>query len=137
MHEAVSQRFSFSENGGKGGQDTESQSVSKEEDTYDFHAQVGKSILPHFIELAQKHSISLVFIRVQRRPTENGVQPDFKELAKYMEELQAYLASHDADFYDFSGDPELRLSAYNDGDHIKDAKIYTELFVRRLSHLLQ
>jgi len=44
---------------------------------------------------------------------------------------------HNAFLYDFTGDPELPLSAYHDGDHIKDQKKYTKLFFKRLGDLLQ
>ena len=78
-----------------------------------------------------------MFIRVQDRPAENGAIPDPPELQAYMRDLKTYLTEHNALLYDFTGDPELPLSVYHDGDHIKDQKKYTELFFRRVGDFLK
>ena len=101
---------------------------------YDFDARLPKSLLPAMIQEARQAGIRLVFVRVQRRPTRNGPPPQSPELMRYMSKLEAYLAASGAGFYDFTGDPELTLDRYLDGDHIAPSwKVAsTELFLRRL-----
>ena len=89
------------------------------------------------LEMAKNKNISLVFVRVQERPTDQGTLQNPPELQQYISDMQEYLTNHNAEFYDFTGDPELPLSAYHDGDHIKDQKKYTELFYRRLGDILK
>ncbi|HEX4241930.1 MAG TPA: hypothetical protein VHZ53_10995 [Steroidobacteraceae bacterium] len=101
---------------------------------YDFEARLPKSLLPAMIEEAKEAGTRLVFIRVQRRPTPSGPPPQPPELVRYMARLEAYLAASGAGFYDFTGDPELTLDRYLDGDHIEPSwkAASTELFLRRL-----
>lgn len=106
-------------------------------DTLEFHTGLEDTFLPSFLHLAKQNNIQLVFLRVQERPTADGPKSDPPVLQKYMEDMKTYLAGNGAYFYDFTGDPELPLSAYHDGDHIADAQQYTRLFVRRLGDLLQ
>jgi hypothetical protein len=134
----TNERFSFTNGSLRADLDTETK--EKEEtinNSYDFNGRVADSFLPHILQLAEDSGISLVFVRVQERPNKKGAIPDPPVLQTYMEDLQKYLTEHDAYLYDFSGDPELPLSAYHDGDHIKDQKKYTELFFRRVGVLLQ
>jgi hypothetical protein len=101
---------------------------------YDFDARLPHSLLPSMIKLARDAGIELVFVRVQRRPTPYGAPPQSPELVRYIAKLQGYLADSGAGFYDFTGDPELTLDHYLDGDHIRaDWKpASTDLFLRRL-----
>ncbi|MDH3329436.1 MAG: hypothetical protein OEM01_09405, partial [Desulfobulbaceae bacterium] len=133
----VNKRFSLSSGSLRSGIDAESLKFDTVGDTFDFYGRVKDSFLPHILEMARERNISLVFIRVQERPTEQGARPDPPELKKYMADLRNYLADSGAALYDFTGDPELPLSAYNDGDHIKDQKKYTELFYRRVGDYLK
>ena len=133
----VNKRFSFTEGSFRSEIGTESRQREDDGNSYDFYGRVDKSFLPNILKLAEKKRIPLAFIRVQERPTENGNVPDPPELKKYMQDMRTYLEEHGAALYDFTGDPELPLSAYHDGDHIKDQKKYTKLFVRRVGDLLQ
>ena len=133
----VNQRFSFTSGSLRPELDIESQQKITEKNSYDFYGRVKDSFLPPILALAEKKGISLVFVRVQERPTPKGAVPDPPELQIYMQDLQEYLEDHNAALYDFTGDPELPLSAYHDGDHIKDQKKYTELFFRRMEVFLQ
>jgi hypothetical protein len=101
---------------------------------YDFDARLPKSLLPSMIKLAKDARIELVFVRVQRRPTAFGPPPQSAELRQYISKLGNYLSSSGVGFYDFTGDPELTLDHYQDGDHISSAwkPASTELFLRRL-----
>jgi hypothetical protein len=105
----------------------------------DFDGNVETSLLPSMLELARGAGVKLVFVRVQRRPTRNGPPLQSPELVRYIGRLKAYLGSAGAGFYDFTGDPELPLSAYSDGDHIgaEFEDMSTRLFVTRLQQYLQ
>jgi hypothetical protein len=133
----VNQRFSLSSGSLRAGIGTETLAKKTVNNSFDFHGRVGDSFLPHILQLAQEGDLSLAFIRVQERPTEQGVKPDPPGMQKYMHDLREYLEDHGAALYDFTGDPELPLSEYHDGDHIKDQKKYTELFYRRVGDLLK
>jgi len=133
----VNQRFSLTGGSLRAGVGTETLRKEAEKNSFDFYGRVEDSFLPHILRLANERSIPLAFIRVQERPTEQGARPDPPEMKQYMRDLRQYLEDHGAALYDFTGDPELPLSAYHDGDHIKDQKKYTELFHRRVRHLLQ
>ena len=100
----------------------------------DFDARLPHSLLPSMIKLARDSGITLVFVRVQRRPTLQGPAPQSAQLIRYVAKLRAYLTGNGAGFYDFTGDPQLTLDHYQDGDHIRaDWKTAsTELFLRRL-----
>lgn len=101
---------------------------------YDFPARVGESLLPSMIAHARRKGVELVFVRVQRRPTPQGPRAESPELRAYLAALQAYLQQNNAIFYDFTGDPELTLDRYLDGDHIRPEwkRGSTEHFVLRL-----
>ena|SRR5450631_3410222 len=113
----------------------------KEEDLsqFDFDARVGASLLPSMIRLAKNAGVDLVFVRVQRRPTPSGPPVQSPELQAYMQEMRAYLAQSGTQLYDFTGDPELTLDHYLDGDHIRPEwkAQSTELFLRRLKPAFQ
>jgi hypothetical protein len=103
---------------------------------YDFDARLPHSLLPSMIKLAKDAGIALVFVRVQRRPMADGPPPQAPELVRYVAKLRSYLAGNGVGFYDFTGDPELTLDRYLDGDHIRAAwkPESTELFLRRLQN---
>jgi len=102
---------------------------------FDFAGHVNSSLLPSMVNLAKQHGVTLVFVRVQRRPTASGPPPQRPELKTYIAHLREYVLAHGAQFYDFTGDPALTLDHYNDGDHISAAwrPQSTELFLERLS----
>lgn len=106
---------------------------------YDFDARLPHSLLPSMVKLARDAGIELVFVRVQRRPTPDGPPPQSPDLVRYVAKLRTYLAENGAGFYDFTGDPELTLDHYLDGDHIRaDWKpASTDLFLRRLQAYLR
>lgn len=130
-------RFSFTNSSFRSNADSETTAVASAADSYDFDAGIGNSFLPHMLDVAQENNLTLVFIRVQERPSGNGPVTDPPMVRNYMTNLEKYLTQHGAYFYDFTGDPELPLSEYHDGDHIRDAKKYTELFFRRMGDLLR
>ena len=105
----------------------------------DFAANVDGSLLPEFIQLADRAHIRLAFIRVQRRPSPEGPPPQSDALKRYVAELRHYLETRGAYFYDDWGDADEPLSEYADGDHLTgDARIrYTERFAAKHARFLQ
>lgn len=105
----------------------------------DFDAQVGRSLLPEILRLAERAGIRLAFIRVQRRPRPDGPPDQSEALARYVEKLEAYLERQGAYFHDDRGDADQPLAIYADGDHIRtDARPgYTERFARTHARFFQ
>ena len=103
-----------------------------QEEFLDFDAQVNRSLLPELMRLAGSANIRVAFVRVQRRPTPNGPPEQSAALARYIEDLRAYVTARGASFHDDRGDPDQPLSVYADGDHLQyDQRIpYTERFAR-------
>jgi hypothetical protein len=99
----------------------------------DFDEQVGLSLLPEILKVAERAGIRLAFIRVQRRPRPDGPPDQTAAMTRYLERLQAYLEQHGAYYHDDRGDPDQPLAVYQDGDHTRpDARHgYTERFGRR------
>ena len=103
-----------------------------QEEFLDFDVQVNRSLLPELIRLAESANIRLAFVRVQRRPEPNGPPEQSAALARYIEDLRAYVTARGASFHDDRGDPDQPLSVYADGDHLRsDQRLpYTERFAR-------
>jgi hypothetical protein len=99
----------------------------------DFDRNLPGSVLPKILELGKRSGTRLAFIRVQRRPEGNRPPAQSPELLAYTGKLKAYLEANGAYFHDEWGDPELPLSIYRDGDHIRrdQERHTTELLVRR------
>ena len=105
----------------------------------DFDAQVGRSVLPLILDVAEQPNIRLAFIRVQRRPTANGPPPQPEALTRYLERLRAYLTARGAYYHDDYGDPNQPLDVYADGDHLRsDQRLpYSERFAKRHAAFFQ
>jgi hypothetical protein len=110
-----------------------------ESKSLDFAANVDGSLLPEFIQLADRAHIRLAFIRVQRRPSPEGPPPQSDSLKRYVAELRHYLETRGEYFYDDWGDADEPLTEYADGDHLTgDARIrYTERFAAKHARFLQ
>jgi hypothetical protein len=98
----------------------------------DFDEQVERSLLPEIMRLAESAKIRLAFIRVQRRPNEDGPPPQSEALTRYLDDLRTYLTARGAYYHDDRGDPNQPLSVYADGDHLRpDQRLpNTERFAR-------
>ncbi|MGE3841915.1 MAG: hypothetical protein AB7I50_10035 [Vicinamibacterales bacterium] len=105
----------------------------------DFARDVERSVLPEMVRTSERHKLSLVFIRVQRRPTPDGPPQQSDAMTKYVADLKAWLEARGAKFYDDTGAKELTLDLYEDGDHIDRSKreFYTTWFRRRLAPLFE
>lgn len=106
---------------------------------YDFKSTLPDSFLPHIIQMIKSIQSKPVFIRVQRRPIDDKPPVQSEELKKYIIDLKSYLSKQDCIYYDFTGDPRLKLSMYRNGDHIdaKFTKEYTTIFVDTLKDMFK
>jgi hypothetical protein len=100
----------------------------------DFDAFVDKSGLPLMLRDARQAGLTLVLVRVQRRPA--GGQPPHQSpaLQRYVAKLKTYIESNGGIFMDDTGDPAQTLDLYEDGDHLsrEGRRRYTETFASRL-----
>ncbi len=103
----------------------------------DFHRDLPTSVLPLIMTLSREHGLPVCFVRVQRRPVGNRPPEQSPELVRYVADLKAWLESNGALFHDDTGDPEMTLDLYRDGDHVNDRRRYTEIFRKRLDPLFR
>jgi hypothetical protein len=100
----------------------------------DFDAFVDKSALPLMLRDARQAGMTLILVRVQRRPI--GGHPPFESpaLRRYVAKLKGYVEAQGGVFMDDTGDPGQTLDLYEDGDHLsrEGRRRYTELFASRL-----
>jgi len=105
----------------------------------DFDRYVDDSFLPLMLRDAANANVHVCFVRVQRRP--EGGQPPAQTPAmrRYIAKLRIYVEAHGARFHDDTGDPQLTLDMYEDGDHLShDGRFrYTQLFYDRMRPLFQ
>ena len=105
----------------------------------DFHEQVGRSLLPEILNVAERRGIRLAFIRVQRRPRPDGPPEQSEALTRYLSDLQAYLERRGAYYHDDRGDVDQPLAVYADGDHLRlDARPgYMRRFAQKHARFFQ
>ena len=105
----------------------------------DFPRYVNESVLPLMLRDAAAAGLTICFVRVQRRPGEDGPPEQSRALRRYIEELERYVTERGAIFRDDTGDPLMRLDMYEDGDHIRREarRRYTEILHARLNHLFR
>ena len=102
--------------------------------SYDFHAQVDHSYLPHILKLLKEQNITPLFIRAKRRRDLDD-QAEPREVQEYIRELTAYLTSHGALLLDFSHEERLTEAHFGPGDHLSTTD-GRQLFMRLLSDQL-
>ncbi|HYT66548.1 MAG TPA: hypothetical protein VEL51_09035 [Vicinamibacterales bacterium] len=100
----------------------------------DFDAFVDKSTLPLMLRDARQAGLTLVLVRVQRRPVNNRPPYQSPALQRYITKLAKYVDANGAIFFDDTGDPSQTLDWYEDGDHLsrEGRRRYTEAFATRL-----
>ena len=101
----------------------------------DFDARVERSTLPLIIGLAKARGDELIFVRVLRRPDDQGRPPrESAALRRYAARVRAYVTAQGARFFDDREDAAFGRLTYADGDHIADSDraAYTDLFLKRL-----
>lgn len=104
-----------------------------------FEALARCSLLAPMLDEASQAGLTIVFVRVQRRPTIQGDPPPQSEaLIDYLARLRRYVEGRGAHMIDFTGDPAVTRSMYSNGDHIADdhRPAYTDHFARRLQATL-
>ena len=101
-------------------------------DVPDFHRDLPVSVLPLIVDLSKQHGLPVCFVRVQRRPVGNRPPEQSPALQRYVAEMKAWIEASGACFHDDTGDPEMTLDLYEDGDHVADRRRYTEIFRKRL-----
>ncbi len=111
--------------------------MSAANEAADFQRDLPTSVLPSMMALAREHGIQLCFVRVQRRPDGTIPPEQSPNLVRYVGELEAWLTARGAVFHDDWGDSEQPEAIYADGDHVRDRRLYTALFRRRLDPLFR
>ena len=108
-----------------------------DEDGADFGRFVDRSVLPLMLRDARAANLTLCLVRVQRRPVDGLPPAQSNALRRYVRDLQLYVESHGGRFHDDTGDPELTIDMYGDGDHLApEARArYTDIFFNRLRRL--
>jgi hypothetical protein len=111
--------------------------ISTNEDAADFARDLPTSVLPLIAGLSKAHQLPVCFVRIQRRP-EGGKPPaQSPDLVRYVAAFREWTQSQGMCFYDETGDAELTLDLYEDGDHFRDRMVYTKIFRRRLDPLFR
>lgn len=110
---------------------TDGENVGDYKSNHNFEEMSDTSFLPHLIDIANKNSIKLTFVRVQRRPNSQAGPSQDLDLKQYINELKIYLENSGCGYYDFTDDPRITLELYGAGDHIikEYKKKYTKIFV--------
>lgn len=100
----------------------------------DFDAFVDKSALPLMLRDARRAGLTLVLVRVQRRPAGGHPPQQSPALQRYVAKLASYVAANGGVFMDDTGDPAQTLDLYEDGDHLSrdGRRRYTGMFASRL-----
>jgi hypothetical protein len=100
----------------------------------DFEHDVETSVLPLMLRDAKNAGLTICFIRVQRRPTASRPPAQSPALRAYVKSLRQYVIERGGLFHDDTGDPELTIDLYEDGDHFARhaRRLYTENLYNRL-----
>jgi hypothetical protein len=108
--------------------------VAVGDDGTDFDSYVDRSVLPLMLRDAREAGITLCFVRVQRRPIGNQPPHQSRALTAYIRDLRQYIEGSGGIFHDDTGDPNLPLAMYEDGDHVRaDWRVrYTENLYERV-----
>ena len=107
------------------------------DESADFHRDLPTSVLPLITGLSRTHGLPVCFVRVQRRPAGNQPPPQPPALQRYVADFRVWAESQGACFHDDTGDQEMTLDLYEDGDHVLDRQRYTRIFRRRLDPLFR
>ena len=102
----------------------------------DFDRFVEDSGLPLMLRDAKQAGLTLLLVRVQRRPLNGQPPAQSPALRRYISKLHAYVEARGGVFMDDTGDPRQTLDMYEDGDHLSrdGRRRYTEMFAERLRH---
>ena len=104
----------------------------------DFKANIDRSILPAWVDLARQHNIRLVFVKILRRPdAQQQPVPETPALRQYTQDLRAWLEARGMVFFDDRDNPGMWTLPYADGDHTDSAAMtpYAELLAAQLEKI--
>ena len=104
----------------------------------DFAANINRSLLPQWVELAQANHLRVCFIKILRRPTADGHPAvESAALQQYTKDLRAWLEARGMVFFDDRDNPEMAKLPYADGDHVDGAAMtpYAELLWAQLAKI--
>lgn len=100
----------------------------------DFDRYVEDSTLPLMLRDAKAAGLTLLLVRVQRRPVQGRPPEQSPALRRYIAKLHRYVEARGGVLMDDTGDPRQTLDMYEDGDHLSrdGRRRYTEMFAVRL-----
>ncbi|GAB4418307.1 MAG: hypothetical protein Kow002_05160 [Anaerolineales bacterium] len=105
----------------------------------DFYGQVEQSFLPEIIRLCQENGIQLVLVRMNvLRPPAS--QTEARRLAKYMQDMQAYLAQYNIPLLDYADEEKLSATdLYDDPVHLnaRGQATFTDLFRKDIQTIVE
>jgi hypothetical protein len=103
-----------------------------------FDAQVERSFLPEIIRLARENGIRLILVH-ERTLLFPSLQAEPQALQKYKQALSAYLKDNDVPLLDFSYDPRLPESFFEDPLHMNATgeAVFTQLLADALMEIMQ
>jgi hypothetical protein len=103
----------------------------------DFAANINRSLLPYWVDLAQQHHIRIVFVKILRRPINGQPPPESPALQQYTKDLRAWLEARGMVFFDDRDNPAMWKLPYADGDHTDgDAMTpYAEMLAAQLEKI--
>jgi hypothetical protein len=109
------------------------------ESQLNFKERLPLSFLPHIVRLGKEAGLKLVFVRIRSRPNRDNSISTSLLLDRYIADLSQYAEKNGIAFHDFTQDPNLIFSMYNDGAHIAPnyMKFWTDNFVARLGEHLK
>jgi hypothetical protein len=109
------------------------------ESSFDFATMNAMSFLPELVRLSDQHSLNLVLVRLRRRPIEDNRPFEDRRLGQYMDDLESWLHQKGIPIFDLTGESELTLDWYGEGDHIATSHTtrYTELLHARLKSVFE
>jgi hypothetical protein len=84
-----------------------------------FDSQIGQSFLPEIIRLARENGVQLILVH-ERTLLFPSAQAEPKALREYKQKLSAYLDANDVTLLDFSYDPRLPESYFEDPLHMNE-----------------
>lgn len=103
----------------------------------DFNANINRSLLPAWVDLARQNNLRIVFVKILRRPVDGHPPPESPALQQYTKDLRAWLEARGMVFFDDRDNPAMWKLPYADGDHTDgDAMTpYAEMLAAQLEKI--
>jgi hypothetical protein len=103
----------------------------------DFAANINRSLLPKWVDLARANNLRICFIKILRRPVDGHPPPESPALQQYTKDLRAWLEARGMVFFDDRDNKEMWTLPYADGDHTSGEAMtpYAEMLAAQLSRI--